>query len=365
MESRRSLTGPATRHDQTEASRDERPDVAAGAATLNGRAAPTSASVSSPGTRFREALRAGKFVSTAEYNPPRGALADRVREEGARLRDFDAVNVTCNSRAHTCMSSGYTCVLLEQMGVPSVMQMTATHMNLVALQSELLGAAAMGVRNVLMLTGDPPRIGDHPQEFAYYERNSVGLLQMVSRLRDTGEFASSTAEAPLRLEGELDLFFGAGFDPCLANPDAELRQIERKLDAGAQFFQSNVLTSVDEFARLWERIVARGLDQRAYFLGGVLPYRDLKHAQIISTLPGVRQSDSALARMAAAADPREEGIAICVELIEAIRRMGLHGVHVMTGGWRASIAATVGRRAHLLPPLKARPKVGAAVAIGE
>jgi|SRR5581483_645523 len=299
--------------------------------------------------RFREALRRGQFVRTAEYNPPRGPLAERVREEGMRLREFDAVNVTSNSRAHVCMASGYTCALLEQIGITTVMQATATHMNLVAIQSEILGAAAMGVRNLLLLTGDPPRIGDHPRDFAYYERNSVGLLQMVRRMRDAGEFASSTPEAPLRVDGQLELFLGAGFDPCLANPDAELRQIERKLEAGAEFFQSNVVTSIDDFSRLWERIVARGLHERAYFLGGVLPFRNVEHARKVSSLPGVRPSEPLLARLAAAPDPREEGIAICVEMIEAMRRMGLHGVHIMTGGWRASIAATVARRARLLP----------------
>jgi methylenetetrahydrofolate reductase (NADPH) len=312
--------------------------------------------VSRPGNRFVEALRAGRFVRTAEYNPPRGPLGDRVREEGARLREFDAVNVTSNSRAHVCMASGYTCVLLEQAGVSTVMQLTATHMNLVAIQSEVLGAAAMGIRNLLFLTGDPPRLGDHPKDVAYYERNSVGLLQMVRRMRDAGEFAASTPEAPLRLDGQLDVFLGAGFDPCLANPDAELRQIERKLEAGAQFFQSNVVTNLDAFAPLWERIVARGLPQRAYFLGGVLPFRSVQHAQMVSSLPGVMRSDPLLARMAAAADPRAEGIAICVEIVDALRRMGLHGVHIMTGGWRASIAATVARGAKLLPPLKVQRK---------
>lgn len=310
--------------------------------------------------RFREALRRGKFVRTAEYNPPRGALPDRVRAEGMRLRDFDAVNVTSNSRARTCMASGYTCALLEQIGVHTVMQLTATHMNLVAIQSEVLGAAALGVRNVLLLTGDPPRIGDHAKEFAYYERNSVGLLQMLGRLRDQGEFASSSPESPLRLEGELDLFLGAGLDPCMANPEAELRQIERKLEAGAQFFQSNVITDVDVFARLWDRIVAKGLHERTCFLGGVLPFRSVRHAQMVSSLPGVQHSDALLARIAAAADPADEGIAICVEIIHAAEKMGLHGVHIMTGGWPASVAARVGRRARLLVPLLARqrPPVG-------
>lgn len=311
---------------------------------------------------FRDALLGGKFACTAEYNPPRGALPERVRGEGTRLRGFDAVNVTSNSRAHVCMASGYTCALLEQIGVPTIMQVTATHMNLVAIQSDLLGAAAVGIRNVLLLTGDPPRIGDHPKEFAYYERNSVGLLQMMCRLRDQGEFAASTPEAPLRLEGELDLFLGAGFDPCVSNPEAELRQIERKLEAGARFFQSNVITNMDDFARLWDRMVARGLHEQAHFLGGVLPFRTVEHARMVSTLPGVRPSEMLLNRMAGAADPREEGISICAEICYALRRMGVHGVHIMTGGWRASIAATVARRARLLPPLRMRAGTGAATA---
>jgi methylenetetrahydrofolate reductase (NADPH) len=272
--------------------------------------------------QLRQALAEGRFAVTAEVTPPRGADVSRTLAAAEALRGLvDAVNVTDGSRAVMRMSSLAVCRLLLEAGIEPVLQMTCRDRNRIALQADLLGAHALGIRNLLCLTGDPVRAGDQPGARAVNELEAVRLLQLVGRL--------NAGEDPVRGElpdGATELFPGAAADPQSASWSALRSRVRRKHEAGARFLQTQMVMEADCLRRFVDEISGPlGLP----VLAGVFLLKSARNAQFINrVVPGACIPEALIERLAAAADPAAEGVAIAAEQVARYRSIA-QGVHLM------------------------------------
>ena len=281
--------------------------------------------------RLREALRTGAFAVTAEIAPPRGADLGAVREAAAVLRGWvHAANVTDNQGARVRVSSLAASVAALAAGLEPVMQMTTRDRNRIALQSDLLAAGALGVPNLLMMTGDHPERGEHADATAVYDLSSGGLLRAARALRDDGVLLSGRpVEPPPRyLLGAVDT--GAG------RPD----RLAAKVEDGAEFVQTQFVFDVPAFAGWLARVRDRGLDRRCAVLAGVGPVRSLRALEFLSGIPGVVVPEALVRRLRGVPADRvaAEGVAVCAETVAALRQLpGLAGVHVMSVGYERGV----------------------------
>lgn len=281
----------------------------------------------SAGSRLEALLAQGTFVVTAEISPPDSADPADVL---ARVDPFrgcvDALNVTDASGANCHMSSLAVCVLLAQAGFEPVMQLACRDRNRIAIQGDILGAAALGVRNMLCLTGDHVGNGDHPGAKHVGDLDSVTLLATARKLRDAGEFLSGR-----KLLASPRLFLGAADNPSDASPAMRLARLRRKVAAGAKFVQTQYCFDLDALEHYMRMVRSEGLDQQVHILIGVGPVVSAKTARWMRAhVPGVRIPDAVVTRLEQAADPREEGRRICIEMIRAIGAIrGIAGVHLL------------------------------------
>jgi methylenetetrahydrofolate reductase (NADPH) len=272
--------------------------------------------------RLREILASGRFAITAEVTPPRGADASRNLAAAAELAPLvDAVNITDGSRAVMRMSSLAVCRLLLDVGIEPVLQMTCRDRNLIALQSDLLGAHALGIRNVLCLTGDPVRAGDQPGARPVNELESVRLLQLADRF--------NRAEDPVKgvlPDGGTDLFLGTAADPQSRSWSGQVSRLKRKQAAGARFVQTQMVMDREALRRFVEELAAPlGLP----VLAGVFLLKSAKNARFINrVVPGANIPESLIQRLEGCADPAAEGIAIAAEQVATYRTIA-QGVHLM------------------------------------
>ena len=294
--------------------------------------------------RLAEALRTGRFAVTAEVAPPRGADVGGLRETARLLRGWvDAANVTDNQGAQVRMSSLAGSVVLLAEGLAPVMQMTCRDRNRIALQSDLLAAGALGIPNVLLMTGDRPERGDHPDAVAVYDLDSDALAATARALRDDATLLSGQAvTAPPRyLIGAVDL--GSG------EPD----RLVRKVASGAEFVQTQFVFDVQAFAAWLRRVDDLGLTRRCGVLAGVGPIRSLRALDVMTALPGVTVPAVVRRRLRGVPAHRlaEEGMAVCAETVAALRELpALAGVHVMAVAYERGVpeiltAAGLGRAA--------------------
>ena len=272
--------------------------------------------------RLKQALEAGDFALTAEVMPPRGGEIKRTLEHAALLKDWvHAVNVTDGSRAVMRMSSLAVCRLLLDAGVEPVWQQACRDRNRIGLQADLLGAHALGIRNLLCLTGDPVRAGDQPQARPVNELESVRLLQQVAAF-NRGE---DPVDGPL-LDGPTDLFAGAAADPQSPSWSGLSSRIRRKQKAGARFIQTQMVMDEDCLKRFVDEITAPlGLP----VLAGVFLLKSAKNAAFINrVVPGASIPQSIIDRLAAASNPADEGITIAAEQVSRYAQT-CQGVHLM------------------------------------
>ena len=272
--------------------------------------------------RLQQALEAGDFALTAEVMPPRGGEIKRTLEHAALLKDWvHAVNVTDGSRAVMRMSSLAVCRLLLDAGVEPVWQQACRDRNRIGLQADLLGAHALGIRNILCLTGDPVRAGDQPQARPVNELESVRLLQQVAAF-NRGE---DPVDGPL-LDGPTDLFAGAAADPQSPSWSGLSSRIRRKQKAGARFVQTQMVMDEDCLKRFVDEITAPlGLP----VLAGVFLLKSAKNAAFINrVVPGACIPQSIIDRLAAASNPADEGITIAAEQVSRYAKT-CQGVHLM------------------------------------
>lgn len=278
--------------------------------------------MTSPLSNFRSAVRNRAFLVTAEVMPPKGGDPSHMLEMAAKLKGrVHAVNVTDGSRAVLRMSSLTASVLLHQQGIEPIYQLACRDRNVIALQADLMGAQALGLQNVLALTGDTVKAGDHPKAKAVFNLESIRLLQTIDKLNQGMDF--NEKKLP---DGPLNLFAGAAVDPQSSSWSGLERRFERKLEAGAQFFQSQLISDFECLDKFMTQIASRG-DKPV--LAGIFLLKSAKNAKFINRrVPGVNISQSLIDRLAAAEDPLQEGINIAAEQVRHARNT-CHGVHLM------------------------------------
>ena len=281
----------------------------------------------SSGSRLERALRAGKFAVTAELNPPDSADPADVFEAARPLAEAcDAINATDASGANCHMSSIGISALLTRAGYGTIYQISCRDRNRIAIQGDVLGAAAMGVRNVLCLTGDGTQVGDQPGAKPVFDFDSLTLLRTIRMMRDEGVFLSGRP-----ITRRPHMFLGAAENPCVPPYALRAERLAKKIDAGAQFIQTNYVFDLDRFEAFMTRVRDLGLDRRAYILAGVGPLASARAARWMRAhVPGIHIPDAVIDRLDRAANPSAEGTALCIELMQRIREIaGVAGVHVM------------------------------------
>jgi len=271
-------------------------------------------------------LAAGRFAVTAEIGPPKSADGEVVRHKAVALAGLvDAANVTDNQTAVVRLSSIAGALIAKQAGVEPIVQVTCRDRNRIAIQSDLLGAYALGLHNVLCMTGDAAKAGNHPDAKDVFDLTTADLLRMLRGMRDEGTFLNGET---MRLAPRF--FTGATSAPMLGSMDKELARLDERVNLGADFFQSQFVFDVAAFRPFMEHWVERGLAGRAAFLVGVGPLKSLAQAQHMNTLPGVVIPGEVLKRLADACDPQQTGVDICLEVVQQLRDVpGVAGVHVM------------------------------------
>jgi methylenetetrahydrofolate reductase (NADPH) len=294
----------------------------------------------SPG-RFERVLRAGGFAVTTELAPPDSADPEDVYRR-ARVFDgyVDAINATDGSGANCHMSSIAVCALLTRVGYAPIMQISCRDKNRIAIQGDILGGAAMGVCNMLCLTGDGVQAGDHPQAKPVFDLDCVSLLDIARTLRDDHHFQSGR-----KITFAPRVFFGAAENPSGLPHDWRALRLAKKVAAGAQFIQTQYCYDLALLRGFMDQVEALGLDGKVFILAGVGPLRSAKTAEWMrKNVPGMHVPDALIARLAGAKDQAREGREICIELIQTIREMrGVHGVHLMAYRQEESVAEIVDR----------------------
>lgn len=272
--------------------------------------------------RFSAAAQAGEFLVTAEVAPPKGGNPTRMVKMAQTLKNrVHAVNITDGSRAVLRMSSLAASVILLQNEIEPICQMACRDRNQIALQADLMGAQALGIHNILALTGDPVKAGDHPQAKSVFDLESVRLLQLIAKLNR----GCDLNEKPLT-DGATDLFAGAAVDPQLKSWSGLQRRFERKLEAGAQFFQSQLISDFERLEKFMDKIA---VDTNKPILAGIFLLKSAKNAQFINKyVPGVNIPQVIIDRLAAAEQPLQEGMKIAAEQVKLAQQM-CQGVHMM------------------------------------
>jgi len=277
--------------------------------------------------RLERVLRRGEFAVTAELSPPDSADADEVRAAARAYEGWvDGINATDGSGAHCHMSSVAVCAILTRIGYSPVLQISCRDYNRIAIQGAVLGAAALGVGNVLCLTGDGVQCGDHPEAKPVFDLDSISLLTVIKRMRDEGRFLSGR-----KITTPPRLFLGAAENPFAPPRDFRALRLAKKIAAGAQFIQTQYCFDLPMLRSFMGKARDMGLDKRCFILVGVGPLASAKAARWMRAhVAGVHIPDSVMARLEGATDEKREGRRICVEMIQALREEpGVAGVHVM------------------------------------
>jgi methylenetetrahydrofolate reductase (NADPH) len=298
------------------------------------------------GSRLERVLRSGRFAVTAELNPPDSADPQAVYDRALVLSTVaDAINATDASGANCHMSSVGICALLTRAGYEPVYQMSCRDRNRIAMQGDLLGAAAMGVKNVLCLTGDGVQAGDQPEARPVFDLDSLTLLRTVRIMRDHSQFLSGR-----KLDVPPRVFVGAAENPFVPPYDFRPLRLKKKWEAGAEFIQTQYCFDVPRLREFMQRVRDLGLHEKLFILVGVGPLRSAKVAEWMRTnVPGVHIPDAVLERLKGAKKAALEGKRLCIEIIQEVREIeGVAGVHVMAYRQEELVAEII-EEAALLP----------------
>ncbi|OKH20395.1 5,10-methylenetetrahydrofolate reductase [Hydrococcus rivularis NIES-593] len=273
-------------------------------------------------TRFRRAVQDREFLITAEVTPPKGGNPVRMLEMAKLLKDrVHALNITDGSRAVVRMSSIAASVILLQHGIEPICQIACRDRNCIGLEADLMGAHALGIRTILALTGDPVKAGDRKESRSVFELESVRLLKLIANLNSGLDFKNQ----PLPDE-PLDLFAGAAVDPQLKSWSSLQQRFDRKVEAGAQFFQSQLITDFERLDKFMNQIAA---GSNKPILAGIFLLKSAKNAQFINkNVPGVQIPEDIIKRLADAPDPLQEGVNIAAEQVRLAKQL-CQGVHLM------------------------------------
>ena len=307
----------------------------------------------SPG-RLERVLRAGHFAVTSEMAPPDSADPAEVFEQAALFDGVaDAINATDGSGANCHMSSVGVCALLTRKGYSMVMQISCRDKNRIAIQGDVLGASAMGVANMLCLSGDGVQAGDHPEAKPVFDLGAMSLLDTIKTMRDESRFISGR-----KLTTPPPVFLGAAANPFALPIDFRAARLAQKIEAGAQFIQTQYCFDIPLFKDYMAEAGDKGLLDKVFILAGVGPMASAKSASWIRTnVPGVHIPDWVIKRLEGAENQKEEGRAICVELMQQLKEIdGVAGVHVMAYKQESAVrdmvlkSEVLGDRTPWMPP---------------
>ncbi|MBA7681086.1 hypothetical protein ES703_89414 [subsurface metagenome] len=317
------------------------------------------------GSKLEKVLAGGAFAVTGELGPPKSADVEVIKKKAGYLKGYvDAVNITDNQTAIARMSSIAAGVLALNEGIEPVMQITCRDRNRIAIQSDLLGAYALGLRNVLCLTGDHQSFGNHPTSKNVFDMDAIQLIQMLKEMRDEQKFACgdiirNSKKSPIV---EPRIFIGGAANPFADPFEFRVIRLAKKAAAGVDFIQTQCIYDMERFQEWMKQVRARGIHERIKILAGITPLKSLRMAKYMrDKVAGLSVPDHYISRLAGAQDQAEEGINICIEQIQTLREIeGLAGIHIMAIEWEQKIPEIV-ERSGLLPRPEALAEVPASM----
>jgi len=298
------------------------------------------------GSNLEKVLEAGHFAVTAEIGPPKSASARVIEAKGEQIgHAADAFNVTDHQTGVVRLCSLAACAILRRMGLDAVMQMLCRDANRIRLQGDVLGAVALDIRNILCLSGDHVKFGNHPEAKRVFDIDSVQLIRAVKDMRDERKFICGE-----EVGSEVPLFIGAVENPYADPFEYRTARLAKKVEAGADFIQTQAVYDVPKFRRWMEEVCAEGLDKKVHILAGIIPVKSVGMARYMQRyVSGVEVPDEMVKRLEGAKDVKEEGIRIILEIIEEVMDIpGVHGIHVQAVGWE-EVVPEIMERAGLLP----------------
>ena len=298
--------------------------------------------------KLQQVLTSGGFAVTSECGPPRGSDPEIIRKKGDLLKGcVDAVNVTDNQTAIVRMSSIAACAHLVAMGIETVMQMVTRDRNRIALQSDIMGAYSLGINNILCLSGDHQTFGSQPDALNVFDIDSMNLVRTVLTMREQGQDMSGFA-----LKGAPQMFIGAAANPFADPFDYRVIRLAKKIDAGADFIQTQCVYNMERFKAWMNMAREEGLTEKVHILAGVTPMKSEGMAKYMANrVAGMDVPESLIKRMGSVSKQKapEEGIKICLETIAELRDIkGVHGIHLMAIEWEDVVAQIVSE-AGLMP----------------
>ncbi len=303
-------------------------------------------------SKLEKIMESGHFAVTGELGPPASADAEIIRKKAKYLKGcVDAVNVTDGQTAVARMASWAACLLGKEEGLEPTVQMTCRDRNRIALQMDILGVAALGINNILCLTGDHQSFGNHPMAKGVYDLDSIQLIKMVKDMRDEKKFQCGD-----EMNVEPRLFIGAAANPFADPFEYRVFRLAKKAAAGADFIQTQIIYNVEKFAKWMEAVREKGLHEKVKILAGVAPIKSVGAARYMQTrIPGMDVPDAVVERLRGV--PKEEvsreGIKLCVDIINQVREIkGVAGIHLMAIEWEEVVPEIV-EQVGLLP----RPQV--------
>lgn len=291
------------------------------------------------GSNLEKVLEDGKFAVTAEIGPPQSANPEPLVHHAKMLKGYaEAFNLTDNQTAVVRLSSIAAAAIIMKEGVEPVIQMTCRDRNRIALQSDLLGASAIGVRNVLCLTGDHQTFGNEKCAKSVFDFDSISELYTFDKLRTEGLQSGGNKITDLP-----KVYLGCAENPFATPYEFRGMRLAKKVSAGADFVQTQAIFDMDMFETWMDEVRSRGLDKKTHILAGVIPMKTAGAARYMKNkVPGMIVPNSIIDRMKKASDPKEEGIELCVEQIETLKNMkGVHGVHIMAVMWEEIVPRIV------------------------
>lgn len=288
-------------------------------------------------SQLEKVLEAGHFAVTAECGPPKGSNIEILKEKGKHLLGIvDAVNVTDNQTAIVRMSSVAACSILKDMGHEPILQMVTRDRNRIALQSDIFGAYALGIRNVLCLTGDHQTFGNQKEATGVFDLDSIQLLRTVKDMRDEEKIIGGES-----IQGAPKMFIGAAANPFADPVDWRVIRLAKKIHAGANFIQTQCIFNLDRFEKFMSQARDMGLTEKTYILAGITPFKSVGMAKYMADkVAGMDIPDELIKRMAGVPKDKqaEEGIRIAVEFIQRFREIkGVSGVHLMAIEWEHKV----------------------------
>ena len=300
------------------------------------------------GSNLEKVLKAGHFAFTGECGPPKGANVEHLKEKFEHLRGVvDAVNVTDNQTAVVRMSSAAASAIMVANGIEPNFQMVCRDRNRLAMMADILGVYSLGIKNMLCLSGDHQKFGNHPQSKNVYDIDSMQLIALVKKMRDEGKFLNDED-----IDEPPKMFIGAAANPFGDPHEYRIYRLANKIDAGADFIQTQCIYNMPRFREFMKKAVDMGLAEKAYLLAGVTPMKSARMAQYMAKMvPGMDVPEELIERLKGAGKGKqaEEGIKFAIEQIEEFKEMeGVAGVHLMAIEWEHKVPE-IAERAKVLP----------------